>query len=88
MSANVIVWLYIFLLTLQEIIMDTTKWRTVAIRVEDFQLLKGLCEKKYRNPAAMIGKLVNDYITYLSKKEQIKIEKLKKQLMNGQKQWV
>jgi hypothetical protein len=65
--------------------MDTTKWRTVAIRIEDFKLLKGLCEKKYRNPAAMIGKLVNDYIVFLSKKEQIKLEKLKKNLMDGQK---
>ena len=51
--------------------MDTTKWRTVAIRIEDFHLLKGLCEKTYRNPAAMIGKLVNEYIILQSKKEQI-----------------
>tara|TARA_R100001015_G_C4614268_1_gene170085 strand:+ start:327 stop:524 length:198 start_codon:yes stop_codon:yes gene_type:complete len=65
--------------------MDTTKWRTVAIRVNDYKILKGLCEKKYRNPASMIGKLVNDYIIYLSKKEQIKLDKLKKQLMDGQK---
>ena len=42
--------------------MDTTKWRTIAIRIEDFHLLKGLCEKTYRNPAAMIGKLVNEFI--------------------------
>ena len=65
--------------------MDTTKWRTVAIRIEDFHLLKGLCEKTYRNPAAMIGKLINEYIILQSKKEQIKLEKLKSQLIYSSK---
>lgn len=65
--------------------MDTTKWKTVAIRVEDFHLIKGLCEKTYRNPAAMIGKLVNEYIILQSKKERIKLEKLKSHLIYSSK---
>jgi hypothetical protein len=64
--------------------MDTTKWRTVAIRIDSYKLLKGLCDKTHRNPANMISKLIDSHLTYLSKKEQIKLEDLKDQLSKGQ----
>jgi|TARA_R110002020_G_scaffold165850_1_gene353647 hypothetical protein len=63
--------------------MDITKWKSVAVRIEDYHLLKGLCDLKYRAPAAMIGKLLNDYINYVAEKDKIKPEALKKKLMNG-----
>ena len=74
--------------------MDLTKWKTVAIRIEDFYLLKGICEKKYRKPASMISKLIHDYCVHMSKKEQVKLEVLKeilsKDLPNNKKEkkWV
>ena len=40
--------------------MDTNKWKSVAVRIEDYKILQAFCEQKYRKPAAMIGKLVND----------------------------
>ena len=49
------------------------------------KLLKGLCDKTHRNPANMISKLIDSHLTYLSKKEQIKLEDLKDQLSKGQR---
>ena len=77
---NGLLWFYIYIITLQEIKMDLTKWKTVAIRIEDFYLLKGICEKKYRKPASMISKLIHDYCVHMSKKEQVKLEVLKEML--------
>ena len=61
--------------------MDTTKWRSVAVRIEDYIILKALCEKSYRAPAAMIGKLVEDYIKLKANKENISSELYKNKLI-------
>ena len=52
--------------------MDTTKWRTVAIRIDSYKLLKGMCEKTNRNPSNMINELLDLSLTQMSKKEQRK----------------
>ena len=36
--------------------MDINKWKSVAIKKTDFDLLKGLCKDKFRAPGAMISK--------------------------------
>ena len=64
--------------------MDTTKWRTVAIRIESFKLLKGLCDTTHRNPSNMIAKIIEAYLINMSKKEQTKLSDLKKNLIDGQ----
>ena len=48
--------------------MDTTKWRTVAIRIDSYKLLKGMCEKTNRNPSNMINELLDFTLTHMSKK--------------------
>jgi len=60
--------------------MDTTKWRTVAISIGDYKILKGLCNKTHRAPAKMIAKLIESHLIYISKKEQVKLDKLKSNL--------
>ena len=64
--------------------MDTTKWRTVAIRIESFKLLKGLCDITHRNPSNMIAKIIEAYLINMSKKEQTKLGTLKEQLLSDQ----
>tara|TARA_R100000697_G_scaffold23148_1_gene30807 strand:- start:480 stop:716 length:237 start_codon:yes stop_codon:yes gene_type:complete len=64
-------------------IMDTTKWKSIAVRIEDYKLLRGLCKSKFRAPAGMISKLVHEYIEYQAKKNKVKVENYKKELMNG-----
>ena len=58
--------------------MDTTRWKSVAVKVEDHAVLKALCEKKFRAPAAMISKLVYDYLETQAKRENTTVDKYKK----------
>jgi len=44
--------------------MDYTKWKSVAVRKDKYDIIKALCDKKYRAPAAFIAKLVDEYITF------------------------
>jgi len=71
--------------------MDISKWKSVAIKIEDYDLLKAICDKKYRAPNAMISKLLNDYCDFQAGKLKITVEAFKKKLLNGkykEKQWV
>ena len=54
----------------------------MAVKIEDYRLLKGMCKEKFRAPAGMISKLVDDYIKFRAKKEGISVEVYKKKL-NG-----
>ena len=62
--------------------MDITKWKSVAVRADDYKLLKGMCKEKFRAPGGMISKLVDDYIKFRAKKEGITADAYKKKL-NG-----
>ena len=64
--------------------MDTTKWRTVAIRIDSYKLLKGMCEKTNRNPSNMINELLDLSLTQMSKKEQRKKQDIIKDLLKSQ----
>ena len=48
--------------------MDINKWKSVAIKKTDYDLLKGLCKEKFRAPGAMISKILSDYIDHQAKK--------------------
>jgi hypothetical protein len=63
--------------------MDTTKWTSVAIRKEKHSILKAICGKKYRAPAAMIEKFIDDYCDYQAKKQKLSKEEYVKGLLNG-----
>jgi len=63
--------------------MDISKWKSVAVKIEDYRLLKGMCKEKFRAPAGMISKLVDDYIKFQAKKQGVSIEALKKKYLNG-----
>jgi hypothetical protein len=51
--------------------MDITKWKSVAIRIKDYKILKAVCKNKFRAPASMISKLVNDYVKFQAGKKGI-----------------
>jgi hypothetical protein len=61
--------------------MDTTKWRSIAIRINTFKLLKGLANDKFRTPDQQIAKLVDDSISYRAKKEHVKKDDLLKNIL-------
>jgi hypothetical protein len=64
--------------------MDINKWKSVAINIKDYKVLKGLCKEKFRAPGAMISKLLNDYIEHQAKKNKTTVENLRKKLLNGE----
>ena len=48
--------------------MDINKFKSVAVRKPDYDVLQGLCNQKFRSPASMISKLVNEYVEYQASK--------------------
>ncbi len=65
------------------VIMDINKWKSVAVRKADYEVLKAISKNKFRAPASMISKLVNDYIGFQAKKEKVSVEAYRKKLLNG-----
>ena len=63
--------------------MDINKWKSVAIPKKDYDLLKGLCKKKFRAPGAMISKILNDYVEHQAKKEKVSLDTFRTKLLNG-----
>jgi hypothetical protein len=51
--------------------MDISKWKSVAIRIDDYKILKKLCDKKFRTPVSMLSKLLHDYCKFQASKEKI-----------------
>ena len=63
--------------------MDINKWKSVAIKKTDFDLLKGLCKDKFRAPGAMISKILNDYVDHQARKNKIPNAVYRNKLLNG-----
>jgi phosphoribosylformylglycinamidine (FGAM) synthase-like enzyme len=63
--------------------MDYTKWKSVAVKKDKYDIIKALCDKKYRAPAAFIAKLVDEYIIFQASKNKQTVEVYVKNLLNG-----
>jgi len=63
--------------------MDINKWKSVAINIKDYKILKGLCKEKFRAPGAMISKILSDYVEHQAKKNKISVNTFRKKLLNG-----
>lgn len=61
--------------------MDTNKFKSVAVRKSDYDTLQGLCNQKFRSPASMISKLVNEYVEYQALKNKMDIVEYKKHIL-------
>ena len=63
--------------------MDLNRWKSVAVKKEDYLLLKKICEDKYRAPGAMISKLIHNHIEYEANKQKVSVDSFRKKLLNG-----
>jgi hypothetical protein len=63
--------------------MDINKWKSVAVRIKDYQILKAISKNKFRAPASMISKLVDDYVEFQAKKNKVSKDAFVKKLLNG-----
>ena len=64
-------------------IMDINKWKSVAVRINDYKILQAISKNKFRAPASMISKLVDDYVTFQANKLKVTKEAYVKKLLNG-----
>ena len=64
--------------------MDVDKWKSVAVKKQDYTLLKAICKDKFRAPGAMISKLINNHIEYEAKKTKTTVEDVKEKLLKGE----
>ena len=64
--------------------MDINKFKSVAVRKPDYDLLQGLCNQKFRSPASMISKLVNEYVEYQAGKNKMTVETYKQKILVNQ----
>ena len=62
--------------------MDINKFKSVAVRKPDYDLLQALCNHKFRSPASMISKLVNEYVEFQAMKNNFTIPKYKELVLN------
>lgn len=67
--------------------MDINKWKSVAIKKTDYDLLKGICKQKFRAPGAMISKLIRGHVEYEAKKQKTTVEAIEKKYRNGSSTW-
>ena len=63
--------------------MDINKWKSVAIKKYDYDLLKGLCKEKFRAPGAMISKILSDYVDHQARKNKIPNAVFRTKLLYG-----
>jgi len=61
--------------------MDINKFKSVAVRKPDYDLLQGLCNEKFRSPASMISKLVNEYVGFQAKKNNMSVDAYTKKIL-------
>ena len=62
--------------------MDINKFKSVAVRKPDYDILQGLCNQKFRSPASMISKLVNEYVGFQATKNKMSIKQYKEEILD------
>jgi len=62
--------------------MDVNKWKSIAVDIESYTIIRAMGENGLRNPGNMITKLVSDTIKKIAKKEGVAETKMKENLLN------
>ncbi|MDC3091663.1 hypothetical protein OA848_04680 [Rickettsiales bacterium] len=66
--------------------MDTTRWKSIAVSIESYNLLRALGDEEFRRPASMIAKLVHDFVKVQAKENKKNPKIYKKELLSGKYQ--
>jgi hypothetical protein len=61
--------------------MDITKWKSCAVDIESYTLIRAMGKQGFRRPGSMIAKLVDDEIKKIAKKEGKSYQKMKENLL-------
>ena len=65
--------------------MNVLKFKSVAVRKPDYDVLQGLCNQKFRSPASMISKLVNEYVEFQALKNKMTTVEYKEHILKMDK---
>ena len=62
--------------------MDVNKWKSIAVDIESYTIIRAMGANGLRNPGNMIKKMVSDTIKKIAKKEGVSEPKMKENLLN------
>tara|TARA_R100001163_G_scaffold45597_1_gene34271 strand:+ start:520 stop:735 length:216 start_codon:yes stop_codon:yes gene_type:complete len=62
--------------------MDINKWKSCAVDIESYTIIRAMGSNGFRRPGNMIAKLVDEEIKKIAKKEGLPYAKMKENLLN------
>jgi len=62
--------------------MDINKWKSCAVDIESYTIIRAMGSNGFRRPGNMIAKLVDEEIKKIAKKEGVPYAKMKENLLN------
>ena len=61
--------------------MDINKWKSCAVDIDSYHIIRAMGQKGFRRPGSMIAKLVDDEIKKIAKKENKSYSIMKENLL-------
>ncbi len=65
--------------------MDVNKWKSIAVDIESYTIIRAMGANGLRNPGNMIKKMVSDSIKKIAKKEGVAEPKMKENLLTKER---
>ena len=62
--------------------MDITKWKSCAVDIESYTLIRAMGKAGFRRPGSMIARLVDEEVRKIAKKEGKPYDKMKENLLS------
>ena len=61
--------------------MDITKWKSCAVDMESYCIIRAMGKEGFRRPGNMIAKLVDDELKKIAKKQGVSAETMRQNLL-------
>lgn len=61
--------------------MDINKWKSCAVDIESYTIIRAMGQNGFRRPGNMIAKLVDDEVKKIAKKQNVSYDKMKQNLL-------
>ncbi len=62
--------------------MDINKWKSCAVDIESYTIIRAMGKNGFRRPGSMIAKLVDDEVKKIAKKQGKPYESMKQNLLS------
>jgi|TARA_R100001530_G_scaffold135503_2_gene112867 hypothetical protein len=61
--------------------MDISKWKSCAVDIESYCIIRAMGKEGFRRPGNMIAKLVNEEVKKIAKKQGLSAENMRQNLL-------